>query len=121
MVLLNQGSIWWCNWIWLQWFFWKSGASSYQGAGGGGAGTGGSGSGPGGYGRQLPPAFRDPNSTVGDPGTYGGATAPTPGGFWVAGGGGAGDPSYPGVRRNWWFWWRWKRNRSLDNFSRYTT
>ena len=61
---------------------------------------GGQGPGPGGYGRQLPPAFRDPDSTVGDPGTYGGGTAPTPGGFWVAGGGGGSvvvDPSYPGT------------------------
>ena len=74
------------------------GAPTYQGAGGGGAGTGGSGStGNGGYGRQLPTSFRDPDSTVGDPGTYGDGTAPTPGGFWVAGGGGCGDPNYPGT------------------------
>ena len=73
------------------------GGPTYQGGGGGGAGQAGQGPGPGGYGRQLPPSFRDPDSTVGDPGTYGGGTAPTPGGFWVAGGGGCGDPSYPGT------------------------
>ena len=76
------------------------GGPTYQGGGGGGAGQAGQDSGPGGYGRQLPPSFRDPAQTIGDPGTYGGGSAPTPGGFWVGGGGGCGDPSYPGTRGN---------------------
>lgn len=67
----------------------------YEGAGGGGAGVVGSNgtspnvsSGAGGYGIQAPPSFRDPGSAYGDPGSYGGAAAPTPGGFWFGGGGG---------------------------------
>ena len=53
------------------------------------------GNGPGGYGIQAPPSFRDPASTVGDTdGTYGGGTAPTPGGFWFGGGGGASASPY---------------------------
>ena len=73
---------------------------NYRGGGGGGAGVAGADgpaqpeNGPGGYGRQAPPSFRDPASTVGDVGTYGGGTAPTPGGFWFAGGGGASGSSY---------------------------
>ena len=43
--------------------------------------------------------FRDnsqPTAVKGDPGTYGGGTAPTPGGWWFAGGGGAyTDDNYP--------------------------
>ena len=68
-----------------------------RGGGGGGAGAAGSnaviGAGlraPGGYGVQLDPTFRDPSALWSDPGTYGGGTAPTPGGYWVAGGGGGG-------------------------------
>ena len=61
--------------------------------GGGGGGAGGAAQGvDGGVGVQLPPAYRDdtqPSAVKGDPGTYGGATAPTPGGWWFAGGGGA--------------------------------
>jgi hypothetical protein len=33
-------------------------------------------------------------SSVGDPGTYGGGSAPTPGGYWFAGGGGSGGTTY---------------------------
>ena len=79
--------------------------ADYIGGGGGGAGQAGSGgssnpeggwkNGPGGYGIQLPATFRDPASGLGDPGTYGGGTAPAPGGFWVGGGGGAGRYSAP--------------------------
>ena len=62
-------------------------------AGGAGGGAGGNAQGvDGGVGVQLPPAYRDdtqPSAVKGDPGTYGGATAPTPGGWWFAGGGGA--------------------------------
>ena len=69
------------------------------GGGGGGAKGGGVGSVNGGEGIQLPPAFRDnsqPTAVKGDPGTYGGGTAPTPGGWWFAGGGGAyTDDNYP--------------------------
>ena len=78
------------------------GGGGSGGSGGGGAGAAGSasvGSGarvPGGYGVQLHPDLRDPTAGYGDPGTYGGGTAPTPGGFWFAGGGGAG-PHPPGA------------------------
>jgi hypothetical protein len=62
-------------------------------AGGAGGGAGGNATGvDGGVGVQLPSDYRDntqPSSVKGDPGTYGGATAPTPGGWWFAGGGGA--------------------------------
>ena len=74
--------------------------STYRGGGGGGAGAAGAdgpaqpGGGPGGYGIQAPPSFRDPASTVGDVGTYGSGTAPTPGGFWFAGGGGSSGSPY---------------------------
>ena len=74
--------------------------ANYVGGGGGGAGGAGSGGssdvgGPGGAGIQLPATFRDPYSGLGDPGTYGGGSAPTPGGFWVGGGGGSGKYSAP--------------------------
>ena len=72
------------------------------GGGGGGAkqsGTYGSVNVDGGFGLQLPPVFRDPTqppAVLGDPGTYGGGSAPTPGGFWFAGGGGGyTDSNYP--------------------------
>ena len=69
------------------------------GGGGGGAGGGAGSSLDGGVGIQLPPSFRDntqPTAVKGDPGTYGGGTAPTPGGWWFAGGGGAyTDSNYP--------------------------
>ena len=69
------------------------------GGGGGGAGGAAGNSVNGGIGIQLPPAFRDnsqPTAVKGDPGTYGGGTAPTPGGWWFAGGGGAyTDDNYP--------------------------
>ena len=73
---------------------------TYRGAGGGGAGGVGApgpaqpGNGPGGAGIQAPPSFRNPASSIGDPGTYGGGTAPTPGGFWFAGGGGSSGSPY---------------------------
>ena len=69
------------------------------GGGGGGAGGGAGSSLDGGVGIQLPPSFRDdtqPTDVKGDPGNYGGGTAPTPGGWWFAGGGGAyTDSNYP--------------------------
>ena len=80
---------------------WLGGGSPVPGvAGGAGGGAGGAAQGvDGGVGVQLPPAYRDdtqPSAVKGDPGTYGGATAPTPGGWWFAGGGGAWtSDSYP--------------------------
>ena len=73
---------------------------SFRGGGGGGAGGVGAagpaqpGNGHGGSGIQAPPSFRNPASSIGDPGTYGGGTAPTPGGFWFAGGGGSSGSPY---------------------------
>ena len=80
----------------------NSGGGNTTGGGGGTGAGGGGGAGadgtaatsgstnraPGGYGVQLPATFRV--AGVGDPGTYGGGTAPTPGGFWIGGGGGGG-------------------------------
>ena len=43
---------------------------------------------PGGYGFNFPLHLE--LLVYGDPGTYGGGTAPTPGGFWIGGGGGGG-------------------------------
>ena len=60
-------------------------------------------------------------SAAGDPGTYGGGTAPTPGGFWFAGGG--------GCWRSFLSWYRQRilvvlveveKDQVLDNFPCYT-
>ena len=82
---------------------WAAGPGGGGSGGSGGGGAGGAGTDaqsggtrtPGGIGVQLHPDLRNPAASYGDPGTYGGGTAPTPGGFWVAGGGGAG-PHPPG-------------------------
>ena len=68
----------------------RYGAGGGGGAGGQGQNGGGSDAGDGGIGIQLPPAFRNPESTLGAPG-------PSPGGFWFAGGGGGGiyNPGAP--------------------------
>ena len=60
----------------------RYGAGGGGGAGGAGSNGGGSDAGDGGVGKQLPPAFRDPQSSVGAPGPSGT--------YWIAGGGGGG-------------------------------